>query len=393
MGDADPQAESTNAQQGRRVLFTGPNEARLERFTLDDRDLADDEVLLETRWSLISTGTELANFTGLSPNVWIPGAWGSYPHVPGYTAVGQVLTVGSAVPTYGRQGDRVVPGATVFAFTPHASVARAKVSQRLAFPLEPGDDPQAVLLGRMAMVAMSAIRALHRPPVGRQAAVIGLGLVGLFAAQLCRLAGADVRAYDLAPHRVELARSYGIDAAVGLPPDEEGRNSADIVIEAIGNPRLAPRAVTMARNLGEVVLLGTPRGPGDDGGPMLSDIHFKGVSVIGAFEWLPPFRASEAGWGPSLEDTVVTLLHWIRGGRLRTDGMISDVVAPERCQEIYRSLAADPNALSGWSSTGRRPPDRSRGQLVASAAGPTRSGSRRSAAARAARTASSGTER
>jgi 2-desacetyl-2-hydroxyethyl bacteriochlorophyllide A dehydrogenase len=347
MGDATPRAEPSVENGERRVLFTAPNEARLDRFTLENRDVAEDEVLLETRWSLISTGTELANFTGLSPNVWIPGAWGAYPHVPGYTAVGRVLAVGSAVAAYGRGGDRVVPGATVFSFTPHSSVARAKVSQRLAFVLEAGDDPQAVLLGRMAMVAMSAIRALHRPPVGRQAAVIGLGLVGLFAAQLCRLAGADVRAYDLAPRRVELARGYGIGAVLGLPPDEEIRNSADIVIEAIGNPRLAPRAVTMARNLGEVVLLGTPRGPGNDAGEMLSDIHFKGVSVIGAFEWLPPFRASEAGWGPSLEDTVITLLQWIRQGRLHTDGMISDVVAPERCQEIYRSLAADPNAHLG----------------------------------------------
>lgn len=342
-------------REGRRIVFTAPNEAHLERFTPDHLEVADDEVLLETRWSLISTGTELANFTGLSPNVWIPGAWGAYPHVPGYTAVGQVLAVGGGVAGFGRHGERVVPGSTVFAFTPHSSVATAKVSHRLAFPLEPGDDPHAVLLGRMAMVAMSAIRALHRPAVGRQASVIGLGLVGLFAAQLCRLAGADVRAYDLAPRRVEVARSYGIDAVVGLPPDDETRESADIVIEAIGNPRLAPRAVTMARRLGEVVLLGTPRGPGEDAGTMLSDVHFKGVSLIGAFEWLPPFRADEAGWGPSLEDAVVTVLRWIREGRLRTEGMISDVVAPERCQEIYRSLAADRDAHLGvvfdWQAT------------------------------------------
>lgn len=342
--------------RGRRILFTAPNEAHLERFTPEDGELAADEVLLETRWSLVSTGTELANFTGLSPNVWIPGAWGAYPHVPGYTAVGRVLAAGSAVPSFGRHGDRVVPGATVFAFTPHASVARARVSHRLAFTLEPDDDPQAILLGRMAMVAMSALRALHRPAVGRQASVIGLGLVGLFAAQLCRLAGAEVRAYDLAPRRVELARGYGIDAVLGLPPDGEIRDTADIVIEAIGNPFLAPRAVTMARKLGEVVLLGTPRGGGQDAGSMLSDIHFKGISMIGAFEWLPPFRAAEAGWGPSLEDALTTVLGWIREGRLQTAGMISDVVAPERCQEVYRGLAADQNAHLGvvfdWSLEG-----------------------------------------
>ena len=161
--------------------------------------------------------------------------------------------------------------------------------------------------------------ALRRPPFGRLASVVGLGLVGLFAAQLCQLAGAEVRAYDLAPRRVELARRLDIDAKVGLPPDEEGKESADIVIEAIGNP-LVPRAVTMARRLGEVILLGTPRGQGEEAGVMLSDVHYKGVSVTGAFEWLPPFRASGAGWGPSLEDTVLTVLHWLREGRRRTGG-------------------------------------------------------------------------
>jgi threonine dehydrogenase-like Zn-dependent dehydrogenase len=80
---------------------------------------------------------------------------------------------------------------------------------------------------------------------------------------------------------------------------------------------------------------------------MLSDVHYKGVSVTGAFEWLPPFRASEAGWGPSLEDTVLTVLRWLREGRLRTEGMISDVVAPEHADAIYRSLAADPDAHLG----------------------------------------------
>ena len=338
--------KQTGSSHQRRILFTAPNEARLEQFMLDEREpLEPHEVLLETSFSLVSTGTELANFTGLSPDVWTPGAWGAYPHVPGYTAVGRVLAVGSAVSQYGRNGERIVPGATVFAFTPHASRAKAQVSR--LFLLEPGDDPQAVLLGRMAMVAMSAVRALRQPVVGRQAAVIGLGLVGMFAAELFQLAGADVRAYDLAPRRVDLARRLGIDSEVGLPRGDEGRNCADVVIEAIGNPRLVPRAVTMARSRGEVILLGTPRGPGEDAGAMLSDVHLKGVSVTGAFEWLAPFLASEAGWGPSLEDSAITLFNWIREGRLRTEGMISDIVAPEECQEVYRSLAADPNTHLG----------------------------------------------
>lgn len=332
--------------RGKHVVFTGPDTAELQDFELDET-LAGDEVLVETIATLISAGTELANFTGLSPNVWIPGAWGAYPHVPGYTAVGRVLAVGDGVSGYGREGSRIVPGARVFGFTPHASVARAQVSRRLLFALDEGDDVNRTLLVRMGLVASAGMRALHRPAFGREALVVGQGLVGLFAAQLLAIAGADVVAYDRAPRRVELARSLGVDARVGPAEGEELKEVADIVFEAIGNPRLVPVAVAMARPRGEVVLLGSPRGPGDDAGAVLSDIHHRGISLTGALEWLIPFHAAAAGTGPSLEDTVLMIMRWARSGRLRTEGMISDVRSPVDCQDTFRRLSEDGNAYHG----------------------------------------------
>ncbi|HEX4216408.1 MAG TPA: zinc-binding dehydrogenase [Candidatus Dormibacteraeota bacterium] len=332
--------------RGKHIVFTAPNTAELQGFEFDE-SLAEDEVLVETIATLISTGTELANFTGLSPNVWIKGAWGAYPHVPGYTAVGRVLAVGDGVGRYGRQGQRIVPGVRVFGFTPHASVAKASVSRRLLFPLDDGDDVNRMLLARMGMVASAGMRALHRPAYGRDVVVIGQGLVGLFAAQLLDIAGAEVVAYDRAPRRVELARSLGVDARLGPAEGEELGEIADIVIEAIGNPRLVPAAVAMARNLGEVVLLGSPRGPGDDAGPVLSDIHHRGISLTGALEWLVPFHAASAGTGPSLEDAAHMVMRWIRSGRLRTEGMISDVRSPVDCQDAFARLSEDRNAYHG----------------------------------------------
>ena len=342
--------------RGKRIVFSGPNTARLEDFEIDEDNLAEDEVLIETERTLISTGTELANFTGLSPNVWVKGAWGAYPHVPGYTALGTVRRVGDAVKDFGREGSRVVPGTRVFAFTPHASIAVAKVSSRLVFPVADDDDPQEMLLSRMAMVAMSGMRALRTSAFGRTGVVIGLGLVGLFAAQLYSSGGGEVLGLDRAPRRVELAKSLGITAEVG-PDDTSWRtNMADTVIEAIGNPALVPVAVDMARPLGEVILLGSPRGQGGEMGPMLSDVHHKGVSITGAFEWLPPFHDAKAGWGPSLETTVHTVMSWIRTGRLRTEGMVSQVASPESCQEVFGRLASDRNAQFGvvfdWQATG-----------------------------------------
>jgi 2-desacetyl-2-hydroxyethyl bacteriochlorophyllide A dehydrogenase len=331
---------------GKHIVFTAPNTAELQDFELDEA-LGETEVLVETIATLISTGTELANFTGLSPNVWVKGAWGSYPHVPGYTAVARVVAVGDGVPGFGREGKRIVPGARVFGFTPHATVAKADVSRRLLFALEDGDDVDATLLARMGLVASAGIRALHRPAYGRDAVVIGLGLVGLFAAQLLGIAGADVVAYDRAPRRVEFARSLGVDARVGPAEGEVLSEVADIVFEAIGNPHLVPGAVRMARGHGEVVLLGSPRGPGDDSGAVLSDIHQRGISLTGALEWLVPFHAASAGIGPSLEDTTLRIMRWIRNRRLRTEGMISDTRSPVDCQQVFSSLSEDRNAFRG----------------------------------------------
>jgi threonine dehydrogenase-like Zn-dependent dehydrogenase len=80
---------------------------------------------------------------------------------------------------------------------------------------------------------------------------------------------------------------------------------------------------------------------------MLSNVHHKGVSITGAFEWLPPFHDAKAGWGPSLEMTVHTVMNWIRSGRLRTAGMVSQIASPQNCQEVFRQLASDRNSQFG----------------------------------------------
>src|SRR5262249_18355640 len=50
--------------------------------------------------------------------------------------------------------------------------------------------------------------------LGERVAVIGLGLIGQLAAQLCKAQGCVVVGIDLDPAKVELARSLGIDAAL-----------------------------------------------------------------------------------------------------------------------------------------------------------------------------------
>ena len=338
---------------GRRLVFPEKCRCVLEPFTLDAAALEPDQVLLRTELSLISTGTELANYSALDPGVDRPGSWNAYPWHPGYAAVGEILRVGAAV---GRRMPHLTVGTCVFGITGHASHAVANTSGRSLFPLAEGDEPRRLILVRMASVAITALRLSRTASAGKWVAVIGLGLVGNFAAQLFRLAGLRVVAFDPAPRRVELARACGIEhaeaatgeAARGRVLELTGGAGADIVVEAIGNPRLIPGAVAMCRRMGEVILLGSPRGPmTEDTGAVWSDIHLRGISVVGALEWMLPFKQAEAGQGNSIEYNYHRLIEWVRKGDLKVDGLLSHVVAPETCQETYDGVLADRNAYMG----------------------------------------------
>jgi 2-desacetyl-2-hydroxyethyl bacteriochlorophyllide A dehydrogenase len=333
----------------RQLVFPERRRCVVEDGPLAAGALGPDRVLLQTEVSLMSTGTELANYSGLDPGVDVPGSWNAYPSHPGYAAVGHVVWAGERV-------SGLPAGRRVLAFTPHASHVVVTPAQRAVFPLEEGDDPLRVVLVRMASVACTALRLAAGAQAGRTAAVIGLGLVGNFAAQLFQLAGLRVVAFDPAPRRVEIARGCGIAgartevgaAAAAVVSDLTGGRGADVVIEAIGNPALIAGAVGMCARLGEVLLLGSPRGPlQGDTGPLWSAIHHRGIRIVGALEWLLPYHRREAGAGHSIEANVEALLRWVRSGELRTEGLVSHVVPPERAQETYDGVLADRNGYMG----------------------------------------------
>jgi 2-desacetyl-2-hydroxyethyl bacteriochlorophyllide A dehydrogenase len=107
-------------------------------------------------------------------------------------------------------------------------------------------------------VADSGLRA------GDVAAVLGLGPVGLCAAQAARAAGAaHVIAVDSVPERLAMAASFGAQA-VHLD-DEDPRAAAraatagrgvDVCIEAVGHPAALDMALRLTRQLGVVQAVG-----------------------------------------------------------------------------------------------------------------------------------------
>ena len=90
---------------------------------------------------------------------------------------------------------------------------------------------------------------------GDTVAVQGLGLLGIYAAAICKARGAKkVIGLDTVAARRELARRFGVDEAVD--PGKARIDDADVVIEVCGNPEVIPDGIRYLRTGGRYVLGG-----------------------------------------------------------------------------------------------------------------------------------------
>ena len=341
---------------GNRVVFTGERQVQLEDFTLDAA-LGPREALVRGKYSVISPGTEGAGYTGLvqqmatmreqRPAAGIPRP-APYPRTTGYGHLGEVLAVGSVV-------EGVQVGDTVTSFANHASLAKVDTGHFcLPVPAALGLDDRRAVFVRMASVAITAVRSAEVSP-GDKVLVVGLGLVGNLAAQLFRLAGADVLASDPIDERRAIAAQCGIAQTVNPMSDDltaavldwTAGHGVDIAVEAIGRSELIAAAVELTRRHGELILLGSPRAHHTmNVTPMLTRIHLQGITLRGALEWLYPIPDTP-GLKHSITRNYCQLLEWMAADRLIVDPLRTHVLPPAQCAAAYAGLANQQNRYLG----------------------------------------------
>lgn len=328
--------------QGKRLVFAEPGVTELQPFEIDVADLGPTQVAIETEYSVLSAGTELAVLRGTE-------AWAPLPFGPGYGAVGQVIGAGAAVRN-AAVGDRLL------CYTPHATHA---ISDGPPYRLPDGLDPKRAVFARTGAVAMTA-RRVSDAELGDYVAVLGLGLVGNLAAQLFKLSGCAVIGIDPSASRRAIAADCGIDHVLA-PNDGTTREAvADItrgemcasVVEATGIPPVAEGAFDLARPLGDLVLLGSPRGEcqGDITG-LLNHTHLWNqgcVTVKGAHEWRYPIpRDPQHHAKHSIERNIEILFRSMADGRLNVDSLRTHVMSPSQCAKAYAGVRDEPDSYLG----------------------------------------------
>ncbi|WBB50677.1 zinc-binding alcohol dehydrogenase [Verrucosispora sp. WMMA2044] len=197
-----------------------PGAGELRPVTLPEPSA--DEVLVRSRYSGVSRGTETLVFTGGVPAsqyaaMRAPFQEGDFPAPVkyGYLSIGEV-----------EQGPARLLGRTVFCLHPHQS---AYVVPAEAVTVVPENVPaaRAVLAGTVE----TAVNALWDAPplVGDRVTVVGGGMVGCaVTALLARFPGVRVELVDTDPARAEVAAALGVDFAT----PETASDGRDLVVHA-----------------------------------------------------------------------------------------------------------------------------------------------------------------
>ena len=336
--------------QMKQIAFTRPNTAELLEI---ERPLTGaGEVCVRTCYSALSAGTERANVTG-DPNC--GGGRGQqrpWPRVLGYSVSGIVEEVGEGVADL-RPGDRVIgfwgkhQSYNVYPRENVVKIQYADVSLR---------DAAFVFISNFSLAAIRKTGL----EIGESCMVVGLGLLGQFAVEYARIGGAQpVIAVDFSAERRELALRLGADYAFDPSDPElaekvkaitEGRG-ADSVIEVTGNPDALNTALLCTARFGRVALLGCTRVPTTVN--FYNDVHFPGITLVGAHTMARPAHDSSRGWWTTQDDcrAALRLLH---AGKLNIADIVHEQHVPEDCGAVYARLANDKNFPIGvvWDWTG-----------------------------------------
>ena len=315
------------------IVFTGPKTAEL--LDWETCPMESDSVLVKMEYTVVSGGTERACILGL------PNAGTKFPKFLGYCGIGYVQEVGDKVTS-------VVPGDRVLTYHSRHSQYNVRPEAKVTKVTQENLDSLEAAFTVIATMGLGGLRKLELE-LGESGMIMGLGLLGTFALQFMRLSGAyPIIAADLNPDRRKLALELGADYALdpSAPDfvetvmritDGKGVNGT---VEVTGVSAAMNQALQCAARQGRISLLGCTR-ISDCPIDYYQQVHRPGVKLIGAHNFVrPKFESYPHHW--THQDDCKAILKLLAAGRIQMKPIISRVVKPEDCAEIYTQLSEDP---------------------------------------------------
>ncbi len=322
----------------KRILFTAPRVVEVQDVTVAPP--AAGEVQVQLEFSAISSGTERANLSGSDTISWISGPQVSFPRSGGYSSAGVVTAVGDGV-TKCQAGDRVA-----LCWSTHSALQNIKQDNVYVLPAEVST--QTASLFNIATFPLAAVRKCE-VQIGESALVMGLGILGLFALPLLRMAGAaPIIAVDPVAEKREKALACGADYALDpYDPDfaktvkQLTGGGVNVAIEVTGVGAGLNGALDCMARFGRVALLGCTRNS-DFTVDYYRKVHGPGVQLIGAHTQARPQHESHTGWWTQSDD-MNALIRLTAYERLDLLSMVDEVHTIDDAWAVYGHLLDDPS--------------------------------------------------
>ncbi len=335
------------------------------------------EVLIQSRRSLISAGTErmLVEFSkanlinkvrqqpervkqvldkmrtdGVLPTIEAVFRKLDEPMPMGYCNMGTVLRVGQGVRDL-KPGDRVISNG------PHAEIVCVPKNLCAKVPDEVGDEEAAFTV--LGSIALQGVR-LARPTLGEKFLVFGMGLLGLITVQLLRANGCEVLAVDVNTQRLRLAESYGaqtVDLSEGADPVSaalswtggEGVDGALITASA-KNDAIVHQAAQACRKRGRIILIGVV-----DLNLRRSDFYEKELTFQVSCSYGPgrydenyeqmgqDYPSAYVRW--TEQRNMTAILEAMRSRRLKVSDLVSQKFPLDQAESAYEKVQNDSSVL------------------------------------------------
>lgn len=325
------------------VVFTKEN--KVEYLEVTTPQMGENDVLVETEYSWISNGTE-ASFLrgdrtdGIQP--WTPGMKKPFPLVPGYQKTGRIIDKGVRVKHLSIGQQVFVTKTKVVGmhldFAGHIALGPAEADDVIALP-----DGHSTEIYSGLVLAQVGYNAGIRGDAegGACVAVIGDGMVGLWAAQTLQARGFKVALVGRYDFRLNLFQTAQHDIRIHSRKDENwlktlqhwADGELSIVVDSVGND---VNAQVNEKLLGMLSWGGHFVAAGHHGNHANIDMKLLTRSEITLH--------CPCGW---TNQRLNLTMEWIRQGKLDTASLITHRFPAEQADQAWKQITEQRDSTLG----------------------------------------------